>query len=443
MDPYEEHARRRERLSGELAHAARGGGAVRLRKSTSNLFRRRTGAARLDASGLDHVLGIDPDRMTATVEGMARYETIVERTLRLGLAPAVTPELKTITAGGATAGLGIESSSFRYGLVHETVEEMDVLLGDGRVVTCSRGVHADLFRGFANSYGTLGYALRLVLRLAPAQPFVHLTHTRYTAPGLYFKALEAASGGGANFVDGVVFSGDEMVLSRGVFAGAARRTSDYTWMREYWRSVRELKEDWLTVGGYIWRWDTDWFWCSRRFGAGLWPVRLAATPLLLNSRTYQKLMRVSQRWRPESGARESVIQDVGIPVENAVAFLEFLLRDIGITPVWICPFRVHEEWPLHKLEPGGLYVNFGFWDSVAARGGPGRLNRLVERRVLELGGRKALYSSAWYDRETFWSICGGEAYAALKARYDPAGVLPDLFEKCVGGRWAAGGGKPA
>ena len=51
--------------------------------------------------------------------------------------PAVVPQLKTITLGGAVAGVGIESSSYRHGLVHDTVLELDVLLGDGRVVTCT------------------------------------------------------------------------------------------------------------------------------------------------------------------------------------------------------------------------------------------------------------------------------------------------------------------
>ena len=39
---------------------------------------------------------------------------------------------------------------------------MEVLTGSGEVVTATPdGEHADLYRGFANSYGTLGYALRL------------------------------------------------------------------------------------------------------------------------------------------------------------------------------------------------------------------------------------------------------------------------------------------
>ena len=76
--------------------------------------------------------------MTADVEGMITYEALVDETLRYGLLPAVVPQFKTITVGGAVSGLGIESSSFKYGLVHETVEEMEILTGTGAIVTCSR-----------------------------------------------------------------------------------------------------------------------------------------------------------------------------------------------------------------------------------------------------------------------------------------------------------------
>ena len=44
-------------------------------------------------------LRIDPQRMTADVEGMITYEALVDETLRYGLLPAVVPQLKTITAG--------------------------------------------------------------------------------------------------------------------------------------------------------------------------------------------------------------------------------------------------------------------------------------------------------------------------------------------------------
>jgi len=131
---------------------------------------------------------------------------------------------------------------------------------------------------------------------------------------------------------------------------------------------------------------------------------------------------------------ESVIQDVDIPIERAPEFLEFLLREIGITPVWICPIGAGPaRFDLYRLEPGRLYVNFGFWDVVRTRQAhpAGHFNRLVEAQVDALGGIKSLYSDSYYTPEAFWRIYDREAYRRLKARYDPQGVLGDLYEKCV------------
>ena len=68
---------------------------------------------------------------------MTPYEDLTRACLAHGVMPAVVPQLKTITLGGAVAGVGIESSSHRHGLVHDTMLELDVLLGDGRVVSCT------------------------------------------------------------------------------------------------------------------------------------------------------------------------------------------------------------------------------------------------------------------------------------------------------------------
>jgi FAD/FMN-containing dehydrogenase len=76
------------------------------------------------------------------------------------------PQLKTITLGGAVTGLGIESTSFRNGLPHESVLEIDILTGNGEIITATPdGEHAELFFGFPNSYGTLGYSTRLKITL--------------------------------------------------------------------------------------------------------------------------------------------------------------------------------------------------------------------------------------------------------------------------------------
>src|SRR6195952_431625 len=159
------------------------GSPVRLAKRPPNLFRPRTAeqVAGLDVSGLGRVISIDAAARTADVQGMCTYETLVAATLPHGLMPLVVPQLKTITLGGAVTGLGIESTSFRNGLPHESVLELDVLTGAGEIVTArATGEYADLFRGFPNSYGSLGYATRVRIELEPVQPYVALEHLRFT-----------------------------------------------------------------------------------------------------------------------------------------------------------------------------------------------------------------------------------------------------------------------
>jgi FAD/FMN-containing dehydrogenase len=434
MDPEADHQRRAATLAAEIDQARARGEQIGLRKSTSNLFRHRSQASKylIDVRSFKQCLNVDPQRMTADVEGMITYEALVDETLKFSLLPAVVPQLKTITVGGAVSGLGIESSSFKFGLVHETIEEMEILLGDGRLVTCSCRENPDLFFGFPNSYGTLGYALRLKVRLIPAKPYVHLTHTRFSDPQNYFGRVAERAESTVDYLDGTIFSSGEMYLTEGEFVDQVSSVSNYTYMDIYYRSIQRKSEDWLTTKDYIWRWDTDWFWCSKHFHVQNPAVR-RWVKWALNSATYQRIMRLSYKLMPDSGGTESVIQDVDIPIRNAPEFFDFLLAEIGITPIWMCPFKTRtsgRSWDLSPLQEG-LHVNFGFWDVIPSTYEKGHFNRKIERKTMQLGGAKGLYSSAWYDEAEFWSIYDQPRYNQLKQTYDPQGVFPDLYSKCV------------
>lgn len=427
---------------------------VRLAKRTSNLFRfRSAGQAGLDVSQLDRVIEVDPEARTAQVQGMATYERLVDATLRYGLMPLVVPQLKTITLGGAVSGLGIESSSFRNGLPHESVREMDILTGDGRVVTARPdNEHADLFEVFPNSYGSLGYAVRLEIELEPVRPFVRLQHLRFDDAAAAMTTLadichrRQYAGQRVDFVDGVVFSPHEIYLTVASMTDRAPGVSDYTGDGIYYQSLRLRREDYLTIRDYLWRWDTDWFWCSRALGVQhpvvrrLWPRRYR------RSDVYRRLVAWDRRYGLSAKVgrlrglppREAVIQDVEVPIERVVDFLSFFQREVGISPVWLCPLRLRRDrpWPLYPLQPGVLYVNVGFWATVPLAPGQsdGYHNRLIEREVTRLGGHKSLYSTAYYDAEEFWRLYNGAAYAPVKRAYDPAGRLADLYTKCVRSR---------
>jgi len=429
------------------------GSPVRLAKRTSNLFRARaaTTAPGLDVSAFQGVLSVDPVARTADVLGMTTYEDLVDATLAHGLMPLVVPQLKTITLGGAVTGLGIESSSFRNGFPHESVLQMDVLVGDGSIVSAApEGEDRALYYGFPNSYGTLGYCLRLQIELAPVRPYVRLNHLRYDTAEELVAAVEAVTSSGeldgepADFVDGTVFSDHEHYLTVGTFVDQAPYTSDYTGTGIYYRSMQKRHRDYLTVRDYLWRWDTDWFWCSRALGVQQPAVRRLIPKRYLRSDVYAKIIGFERRhhlaarvdrWRG-SPAREVVVQDIEVPASRTAEFLDFFHREVGIEPIWVCPVRQRQRdvvWDLYSFDPSTLYVNVGFWSSVELRPGEddGDRNRLIERVVADMGGRKSLYSTAFYDRDTFWATYNGPAYEVLKKAYDPGGRLADLYDKVV------------
>ena len=202
------HENKLARLRAELS--AGGPGGIGLAKSTSNLFRDREQQARprVDLSGFNEVVEVDPLHSLVSAEGMTTYVDVVDATLARGVIPCVVPQLKSITLGGAVAGVGIEASSFRYGLVHDTLLALEVLLADGAIVTCKPdNEHRDLFYGFPNSYGTLGYALKVTARTVPVKPYVRIEHVHHTDPARYFEDLEArCRAKDADFIDGTVFS---------------------------------------------------------------------------------------------------------------------------------------------------------------------------------------------------------------------------------------------
>ena len=136
------YAQRRSELIRTLQ--ANAGERVALAKDTSNLFRdrQRRPQQRLEVGRFNHVLEVDAAAGWVDVEGMTPYDALVDATLEHRVVPAVVPQLRSITIGGAAAGVGIEASSFKLGLVHDTLLELEVLLADGSVVLCTAGQRA-------------------------------------------------------------------------------------------------------------------------------------------------------------------------------------------------------------------------------------------------------------------------------------------------------------
>ena len=434
------HAARLEHVRAAIAAA---GGRFTLRKRTaSNLFRytRRRGvpgAARVDLGAFTEILELDPAAMTLDVEGLATFESLVDYCLPRGFVPLVTPELKHITLGGASVGIGIESSCHRHGFVHDMLQEAEVLLPDGRIVvaTADNG-HADLFRALGNSYGTLGYILRAKIRLMPAKPRVRMRTTEFSDVAAFLDATRAATEDpSVDFVETLMYAPARLLLMTSRWEEAsAEPPEDIVRSQVFYTRVSRPGELLLSAKDYLFRYDPEWFWNIPE----TLPYRLLRrhAPLpLRHSGFYKRWLHLQERLGiKKNDGKELLIQDWEVPWDKAADLLRFALREVDLDgkPWLSVAIRTPVSPTLYPLRPGELYFNLGCYCRVRKSAeGDFHATRVLDGKCLELGGLKMLYSTSFMDEATFDRTYNGEAFRALKAKYDPHGRFPTLYEKCV------------
>jgi len=130
----------------------------------------------IDVSKLNHFLSINVSNQSCTVEPGITFEQLCLRLLPLGYLPLVVPEFKNITVGGAIQGLGVESSSFKHGLFEDSINAVDVVVGEGTLIHASKSNASDLFHAMFGSYGTMGVLVKVNLQLMPATTQVRITY---------------------------------------------------------------------------------------------------------------------------------------------------------------------------------------------------------------------------------------------------------------------------
>ncbi len=439
MTTHERHAAKKREL---LARIAAGGGKFALRKRTaSNLFRytpRKRGkdVTFVDLSGFNEVLGLDPVNRVLDVEGLATFESIVDATVPHGFAPLVTPELKHITIGGASVGIGIESNCHRHGFVHDSLLEAEVLLPTGEIVVATPdNAHADLFRALGNSYGTLGYILRAKVRLEPAKPFVHLRTETFADTDAFLAAMrEATERADADFVEALMYAPDRFLLTVSRYIEEAPRADDIVRRNVYYKLVGERRDLWLATKDYLFRYDPEWFWNIPE----TLPYRLMrrwAPGFMRHSGFYKRWLHLQERLGiKKQDGKELLIQDWEVPWDRAGELLRFALESVDLDgkPWLAVAIRTPHRPTLYPVEPDTLYFNLGCYCRVRkSEGEDFGATRIMDRKCLDLGGVKMLYSSSFMDEAEFDRVYNGDGARALKAKYDPEGRFPTLYEKCV------------
>jgi hypothetical protein len=421
---------------------ARASEQLRRRKSTAPLSRQKRVVShqvpkvhdkkhtdeKVNLLDFDEIIEIDPERRICIAEPGVPFCKVVDRTLPLGFVPIVVPELKTITIGGAVAGCSIESMSFVYGGFHDTCIEYEIITAKGDVLTCTPdNEHSLIFQMMHGSFGTVGILSRLVFQLIPAKPFVHLRHETHTSIDSYMASIWSHfERRDVDFMDGIIHSPSHLALCVSAFVDSAPYTNRYDWLKIYYQSTAERREDYLKTPHYFYRYDQG--------VTNVHPKSFIGRLLLGKFLGSSQILRLAEklRWLLLSDDRPDVTVDTFIPFSRLKDFLEWYARDFGHFPLWVVPYaRVHDyEWLTDsfwaKLSDK-LFIDIAIY-GMKQRGDT-NYYRLMEEKLQELNGIKTLISYNYYKEDEFWQIFNRKNYDAVKAITDPDNIFRNLYEK--------------
>lgn len=125
---------------------------------------------------------------SANVGAGLKWNPLVTQTVAAGLRPAALTGYLGLSIGG-TLSVGGISPTNREGAQVDRVRTLDVVTGEGDLVTCSASRNRDLFEMALGGLGQCGIITRAVFDLVPAPAFARVYTLNYTDNATFFADL--------------------------------------------------------------------------------------------------------------------------------------------------------------------------------------------------------------------------------------------------------------
>lgn len=417
------------------------------------------------------ILNINTDNLIVRVEPFVSIGQLTHALNPMGYTLPVVPEMDDLTIGGLINGTGIESSSHKYGLFHEIITELELLLGDGRVVIATAdNEYSDLFHAIPWSYGTLALLLSAKLKLIPCKDYVKVTYTPHHDKEAYVEHMRQLSGEYNNkgnttpmFVEGLAYSLDTAVVMSGEFIdaedvsrGSTNRLSLWwkPWFYKHVEKMLFLKNgarnndpivEYIPLRDYYHRHTQSLFWEMELMipiGNNIifrWLLGWLMPPKV-------SFLKISQTEMTRLLVEKThVAQDFLVPTRKMSKFLELCDDEYDrIYPLWLC---LHDHSPMpgsllkDPAKPGAngheMYVDVGVYglprcvhekreDEFDMK----KSMRKVLKELVQMDGFQMLYADVFNTREEFEEMFGHEEYRLLRKKYKAdGGAFKEVYDK--------------
>ncbi len=126
----------------------------------------------------------------ALVDAGTRWLDLLNQSIPQGLTPPTLIDFLELTVGGTLSLGGIGSQAFCFGPQVDNVLELQVVTGEGELVTCSRTQNSTLFDAARSGLGQFGLIVRARVLLVPAPPNARLYQAFYSSLPSFLSDLE-------------------------------------------------------------------------------------------------------------------------------------------------------------------------------------------------------------------------------------------------------------
>lgn len=199
---------------------------------------------------LKNILDLDREKKVLRVEPMVTMGDITHYLVPKGYALAVPVEMDDLTVGGLCMGIGIETSSHKYGFLFETIKAYELITSNGELVRVTAEENIELFHALPMSHGTLGFLVSVELEVVLVKKYMKvsylLCHDRHEFSDLLTRLSQ--SDDPPSFIEGLVFSSDSGVVMTGEFTDAPEKGKVNSINRCYKPWFYEYVESFLKKG---------------------------------------------------------------------------------------------------------------------------------------------------------------------------------------------------
>ena len=384
----------------------------------------------IDSSTLNRVSL--PDSTCIDAQAGAFWGEVAGAALAVKLTPPALGTCPRLSVGGILSAGGFSNSSHIYGAIADTVQELDVVTGDGRFITCSPRQQEELFRMTLAGMGQCAVIARARLAVIPAP-------TTVVRQDLFYDELECFLADGSR----LVMAGGEGAQSFQHVTSRATQRADGRWIFS------------INVGKvYAAHQEPEWTLAPLPgAGSGSLQYQLKAEPVRASYWDY--LMRESAKNSADALSRQTTPRrepslTMFVPLSAAQSFVSQILSNpaelAGLSDFQFNPFHVRlTRCPLFKFpEAAVAYMVWLYPRNTALADESGyrkvmEINRRILDRMRAVGGKSYPPYAPYYSQAEWEQHYGPETWqrlAAAKREFDPNHVLtPEMcmFDSRSGG----------